>query len=35
MLEGGKTPLKVMHTKPAVRLLAAKMAAVQVLIRAA
>ena len=26
MLDGGKTPLKVVHTKPAVRLLAAKMA---------
>jgi hypothetical protein len=35
MLDGGKTPLKVMHTKPAVRLLAAKMAALQVLLRAA
>jgi len=35
MLDGGKTPLKVVHTKPAVCLLAAKMAAPQVLLRAA
>jgi hypothetical protein len=35
MLDGGKTPLKVVHTKPAVCLLAAKMAALQGLIRAA
>jgi hypothetical protein len=34
MLDGGKTPLKVVHTKPAVRLLAAKMAALQLLLRA-
>jgi hypothetical protein len=35
MLDGGKTPLKVVHTRPAVRLLAAKMAALQLLRRAA
>jgi len=35
MLDGGKTPLKVVYTKSAVRLLAAKMAALQLLLRAA
>jgi len=35
MLDGGKMPLKVVHTKPAVRLLAAKMAALQLLLRVA
>jgi len=35
MLDGGKTPLKVVHTKPAVRLLATKMAALQLSLRAA
>jgi hypothetical protein len=35
MLDRGKTPLKVVHTKPAVCLLAAKMAALQLLLRAA
>jgi hypothetical protein len=35
MLDGGKTPLKVVQTKPAVCLLAAKMAALQLLLREA
>jgi hypothetical protein len=35
MLDGGKTPLKVVHTKPAVCLSAAKMAALQLLLREA
>jgi hypothetical protein len=35
MLDGGKTPLKVVYTKPAVCLSAAKMAARQLLLRAA
>jgi hypothetical protein len=32
MLDRGKTPLKVVHTKPAVCLLAAKIAALQLLL---
>jgi hypothetical protein len=35
MLAGGKTPLKVVHTKPAGCLLAAKMADLQLLLHAA
>jgi hypothetical protein len=35
MLDGGKTPLKVVHTKRAGCLLAAKMAALQLLLRPA
>jgi hypothetical protein len=31
MLDEGKTPLKVVHTKPAVCLLAAKMAALRII----